>query len=94
MTFQAYIDNIHKKTGKTSDDFYTLAKKAKLLGSDLTASRFIAWMKKDFDLGHGHAMAIWAVFKTNGWVAAPASAPKKKASKSASKSRKTREGAK
>ena len=76
MTFQAYIDNIHKKTGKTPDDFYTLAKKAKLLGSDLTASRFIAWMKKDFDLGDGHAMAIWAVFKTNGWVVGSASAPK------------------
>jgi hypothetical protein len=27
MTFQAYIDNIYKKTGKTPDDFRKLAKK-------------------------------------------------------------------
>jgi len=23
----------------------------------------VAWLKKDFDLGHGHAMAIYAVLK-------------------------------
>ena len=31
MTFQAYIDNIHKKTGKTPDDFRKLAEKKGLL---------------------------------------------------------------
>lgn len=69
MTFQAYLDNIRKKTGKTPDDFFALAKKKRLLGPELTASRLVAWLKEDFDLGHGHAMAIWSVFKTNGWAA-------------------------
>ena len=25
MTFQAYLDDIHQKTGKTPDDFFALA---------------------------------------------------------------------
>jgi hypothetical protein len=33
----------------------------------------VGWLKSEFGLGHGHAMAIWAVFQRNGWVpAAPA----------------------
>ncbi len=35
------------------------------------AGELVAWLKKEFDLGHGHSMAIWAVFKDNGWVASP-----------------------
>jgi hypothetical protein len=31
----------------------------------------VAWLKREFDLGHGHAMALWAVFKDKGWVEAP-----------------------
>ena len=31
MTFQAYIDNIYKKTAKTPDDFRKLADKKGLL---------------------------------------------------------------
>lgn len=73
MTFQAYLDNIRKKTGKTPDDFLVLAKRKKgFLGPELTAGRLVAWLKEDFDLGHGHAMAIWSVFKSNGWVAGTA----------------------
>jgi hypothetical protein len=72
MTFQAYLDNIRKKTGKTPEDLFALAKEQKLAGPELTAGRLVAWLKKDFGLGHGHAMAIWAVFKQKGWAAAPA----------------------
>jgi hypothetical protein len=78
MTFQAYIENIKAKTGKTPDDFHDLAKRIGLVGPDVKATQLVAWMKKDFDLGHGHAMAIWAVFKSNGWVEAPAKAKPKK----------------
>ena len=68
MTFQAYLDNIHKKTGKTPEDFLSLAKKNGLLGPELKAGGLVTWLKEDFGLGHGHAMAIWAVFKSKGWV--------------------------
>ena len=70
MSFQAYLDNIKAKTGKTPDDLKALAEKAGVFRTEMKASELIAWLKKDFDLGHGHSMAIWAVFKDKGWVQA------------------------
>lgn len=63
MSFQAYIDNIKTKTGKTPEDFKKLAEKKGLLKPDVKAMEVVNWLKKDFGLGHGHAMAIYAVFK-------------------------------
>jgi hypothetical protein len=63
MSFQAYIDNIKTKTGKTPEDFKKLADKKGLLKPCVKAGEIITWLKKDFDLGHGHAMAIYATFK-------------------------------
>lgn len=63
MTFKAYIDNIHKKTGLTPDDFKRLAEKKGLLKPGVKAMEIVAWLKKDHGLGHGHAMAIYATFQ-------------------------------
>ena len=63
MTFQAYLDNIKAKTGKTPEDFEKLARKKGLLEPGVKAGQIVAWLKKDFALGHGHAMAIYAVLK-------------------------------
>ena len=68
MTFQAYIDNIQTKTGKSPDDFRKLAAKKKFtengtLRAGVKAGEIVAWLKEDFDLGHGHAMAIVALLK-------------------------------
>jgi len=68
MSFQAYLDNIKTKTGKTPEDFEKLAEKKGFLQKGklnpwVKAGEIVAWLKKDFDLGHGHAMAIYAVFK-------------------------------
>lgn len=68
MSFQAYIDNIQTKTGKGPDDFRKLAaKKGFTEGSQpkagVKAGDIVAWLKADFDLGHGHAMAIVALLK-------------------------------
>ena len=68
MSFQAYLDNIQAKTGKTPEQFKALANKAGVYSRDMKASELVAWLKRDFDLGHGHSMAIWAVFKDQGWV--------------------------
>ncbi|WP_431212663.1 DUF4287 domain-containing protein [Puia sp. P3] len=68
MSFQAYIDNIQAKIGKSPADFKKLAeqkgflRKGKLV-EGIKAGQIVAWLKEDFDLGHGHAMAIYAVFK-------------------------------
>ncbi len=68
MSFQAYLDNIQEKTGKTPDDFKRLAKKkgfadANGLCDGIKAGEVVAWLKADFDLGHGHAMALVALLK-------------------------------
>lgn len=54
MSFQAYLDNIEEKTGKTPNDFIAEAKKKKLIES----KDIIAWLKKDYGLGLGHARAL------------------------------------
>ena len=57
MSFQAYLDNIKAKTGKTPADFAKLAAKAGITKHGET----VAWLKASFGLGHGHANAIAAV---------------------------------
>ena len=71
MSFQAYLDNIKAKTGKTPEDFRALATKAGICKADMKAGDLVAWLKREFKLGHGHSMAVWAVFKDKGWVGAP-----------------------
>lgn len=62
MSFQAYLDNIEAKTGKTPNEFVELAK-AKGFNNDTKSGEIIAWLKDDFDLGRGHAMALVTVIK-------------------------------
>nr|WP_294858432.1 DUF4287 domain-containing protein [uncultured Fluviicola sp.] len=68
MSFQAYLDNIKAKTGKLPEEFQKLAqekgfiKDGELL-AEVKAGQIVAWLKEEFDLGHGHAMAIYAYFK-------------------------------
>jgi hypothetical protein len=62
MSFQAYLDNIEVKTGKTPNDFIELAN-AKGYDKDTKAGVIVEWLKQDYDLGRGHAMAIVHVIK-------------------------------
>ena len=68
MSFQAYIDNIKAKTGKTPTDFKKMAEKKGFIIEDklnpkTKATEITDWRKEEFELGHGHAMAINATFK-------------------------------
>lgn len=68
MSFQAYLDNIAARTGKGPDEFRALAREKGWLADDLLkssvkAGRVIDWLRDDFGLGRGHAMAIVAVLK-------------------------------
>lgn len=68
MSFQAYINNIKEKTGKTPGDFQKLAEeKGFLVDGKLNpktkATEITNWLKEEFGLGHGHAMAIYATLK-------------------------------
>jgi hypothetical protein len=71
MSFQAYIDNIKVKTGKSPEELMKQMQKEGLLQTELKATDLVKWLKKKYDLGHGHSMAIWAVFKSKGWVKDP-----------------------
>lgn len=62
MSFQAYLDNIEKKTGKTPAQFIELAAN-KGFNTATKAGEIVTWLKTDFDLGHGHAMALVHVIK-------------------------------
>lgn len=66
MSFQAYIDNIQAKTGKTPEDFEKLARAEGLFEPGVKVMQIVDWLKKEFDLGHGHAMAIVKSFKDSG----------------------------
>jgi Domain of unknown function (DUF4287) len=68
MSFQAYLDNIQAKTGKSPDDFKRLAAKKGYtengsLRAGVKAGQIVTWLKEEFELGHGHAMAIVALLK-------------------------------
>jgi Domain of unknown function (DUF4287)/Domain of unknown function (DUF5655) len=64
VTFQAYLDTIKEKTGLGPDDFRRLAEEKGLLASDAKVTQIVDWLKADFDLGRGHAMALVATFRT------------------------------
>jgi hypothetical protein len=63
MSFQAYLDNVEAKTGKSAEDFRALAEAKGWLDPLARAGTITDWLKSDHDLGHGHAMAIYAYLK-------------------------------
>lgn len=67
MSFQAYLDNVEAKTGKTPQEFIDMAA-AKGFASETKAGEIVAWLKEDFGLGHGHAMAIVHVIKNGAGI--------------------------
>ena len=71
MTFQAYIDAVKAKTGKTPEQLKTEATKAGVYRPDMKATELVTWLARKYDVGRGHAMSVWAVWKSKGWVQAP-----------------------
>lgn len=63
MSFQAYLDTIKTKTGKTPQDFTRLAEQKGFLKPGVKTGEIVSWLKEDFGLGHGHAMAIVLVLQ-------------------------------
>ena len=64
MSMQGYLDTIRAKTGLGPDDFRKLAEAKGLIGAKATP--VLAWLKADYGLGQGHAMAMWATIKADG----------------------------
>ena len=68
MSFQAYLNTIKSKTGKSPEDFRKMAEEKGFsrdgqLNPETKAGEIVSWLKEEFDLGHGHAMAIYALLK-------------------------------
>ncbi len=57
MSFQAYLDNVEKKTGLTPRQFLALAEE-RGFGPGTKAGPILEWLKDDYDLGRGHGMAL------------------------------------
>ncbi|HEX2369578.1 MAG TPA: DUF4287 domain-containing protein [Acidimicrobiia bacterium] len=63
MSFQAYLDNIEEKTGLTPRQFIAIAKEKGYDDPSVKAGTIVDWLKADYDLGRGHAMALVYVIK-------------------------------
>lgn len=63
MSFQAYLDNIELKTGKTPREFIEMAQAKGLDKPEVKAGEILKWLKSEFDLGRGHGMAIVHIIK-------------------------------
>ena len=62
MSFQAYLDSIEAKTGKTPRQLLEEAT-ARGFGPDTKAGPIVDWLKADYGLGRGHAMAMVHVIR-------------------------------
>jgi hypothetical protein len=68
MSFQAYLDNIEANTGLKPKAFVQKAEEKgfltnRVLTTGVKATEITDWLKKEYELGHGHAMALFAYFK-------------------------------
>ncbi|WP_062464576.1 DUF4287 domain-containing protein [Demequina soli] len=57
MSFQAYLDAVETKTGLTPRQLLDLATE-KGFGPDTKATPIVEWLRDDYGLGRGHAMAM------------------------------------
>ncbi|WP_029288627.1 DUF4287 domain-containing protein [Cellulomonas sp. HZM] len=63
MSFQAYLDAIEGKTGRTPRSLVEEAKAKGFDAPDVKAGTIVDWLKDDYGLGRGHAMALVHVIR-------------------------------
>ena len=66
MTFAAYLTNIEAQTGVSPDEFIRLATEKGFTKPGTKATPITDWLKADYGLGHGHAMAIVKLLRERG----------------------------
>lgn len=65
MSFQAYLDTIKTQTGKSPEEFLVLAREKGLLEKGVKPMQIVNWLREDFGLGRGHAMALIVTFNAS-----------------------------
>lgn len=63
MSFQAYLDAVETKTGKTPRVLVEEAKSRGYDAADVKAGVIVDWLKEEYGVGRGHAMAMVHVIK-------------------------------
>ena len=63
MSFQAYLDTIEAKTKLTPRQLINIATERGLTDPPVKPAAIVDWLKADYDLGRGHAMALVHVIK-------------------------------
>ena len=63
MSFQAYLDAIEDKTGRTPRELVDIAKSRGFDDPSVKAGEILEWLKTDYELGRGHGMALVHVIK-------------------------------
>ncbi|MDO9456252.1 DUF4287 domain-containing protein [Nocardioides sp.] len=69
MSFQAYLDNAEKKSGRTPQEIVDLAH-AQGFGADTLAGPILAWLADELEIGRGHGMALVHVIKNGPEISA------------------------
>jgi hypothetical protein len=64
MSFQAYLDAIEDRTGKTPRQLVEEARERGLSGPQVKAGAVVDWLKAEYGVGRGHAMALVHVIKS------------------------------
>jgi Domain of unknown function (DUF4287) len=62
MSFQAYLDAVEDKTGRTPQEIVDLAR-GRGFGEGSRSADVLAWLGEEFGLGRGHGMAMVHVIK-------------------------------
>jgi hypothetical protein len=67
MSWQAYLDAVEKKTGKTPQQ---IVDEAHAAGYDDSrkVSEVVAWLKGEYGIGHGHATAMSHVVRNGAQI--------------------------
>jgi hypothetical protein len=69
MSFQAYLDAMETKTGRTPRELLAEAA-AKGFDAQTKAGAVVDWLRDDYGLGRGHAMAFFHVLKNGPTISA------------------------
>ncbi len=63
MSFQAYLDAVEDKTGKTPRELVDEARAKGFDAPTVKATTIVEWLRDDYGIGRGHAMAMVHVIK-------------------------------
>ena len=62
MSYQAYLDAIEAKSGKTPQELLDEAE-SRGYGPSTKAAVVVSWLNDEYGVGRGHAMALYGVLK-------------------------------